>query len=74
MRLRVFLNHKIVLHTAYHELGLRNSDLESPQLGLGEHFAAQTMSFSDYELTLQISDRISDHRMRCHGLVSISRT
>ena len=56
MGLRVFLNHKIVLHTTYHELGLRNSGLECPQICSGEHSAAQTMSFSDYELALRISD------------------
>ena len=56
-----FSNHGIVLHTTLHELVLCNSDLGCPHLGSGERSASQTMSFSDYGLTLCISDRISDH-------------
>ena len=45
-----------MLRISDHELVLRNSDLECPHLGSGARSTSQTMSFSDYELTLRISD------------------
>jgi len=68
-----FSNHEIVLDTSYHELVLRNSDLECLHLGSGERSASQTMSSSDYGLTLRISDHETSRLGMCHEHASTSR-
>ena len=45
-----------MLRISDHELVLLISDLDCPHLGSGARSTSQTMSFSDYELTLRISD------------------